>query len=192
MKKLIYLTLLFLTNFCFSQVGIGTDSPHASSILELKSDNKGLILPKVSTINRDLILNPAEGLLIFNTNENCIQQNKGTEAVPNWQCLVNDKPSLKSFYMPSINIDTSTIGNGQTFNLFESYKNQFENPVVKSTGSPSTIPFYSLATDLYYYITYFDSSIFANVSIDASGIMTYDVIASSTGCAFMTVLFVQK
>ncbi len=69
MKSNLTLLGLFLifTTTCFSQVGIGVEVPNASSILELKSSDKGLLLPRLTTAERDLIASPAEGLTIYNT-----------------------------------------------------------------------------------------------------------------------------
>ena len=49
------------------QVGIGTQTPHSSSILELNSTSKGLLLPRLTVDQRDAISSPTEGLLIYNT-----------------------------------------------------------------------------------------------------------------------------
>ena len=48
-------------------VGIGTDSPNASSIFEVSSFIKGFLPPRMSTTQRDAISTPAEGLEIYNT-----------------------------------------------------------------------------------------------------------------------------
>jgi hypothetical protein len=50
-------------------VGIGTNSPHASAVLELNSSNKGFLGPKValkSATDLVTIPNPAVGLLVYN------------------------------------------------------------------------------------------------------------------------------
>ena len=48
MKQLILLTLTFCYSInSFSQVGIGTAEPNASSQLEVKADDKGVLLPQV-------------------------------------------------------------------------------------------------------------------------------------------------
>jgi uncharacterized protein (TIGR02145 family) len=56
-------------------VGIGSTSftPDASSVLELQSVTQGFLPPRLTTEQRDLIQNPAEGLLIFNTTTKCIE-----------------------------------------------------------------------------------------------------------------------
>ncbi len=75
MKSLYLITplLFFMSSFCFSQVGIGTMSPNASSILDITATDKGMLVPRVSLPDiSDLNLdgtNPAvPGLLIWNTN----------------------------------------------------------------------------------------------------------------------------
>jgi integrin beta 8 len=50
-------------------VGIGDEkfTPHPSALLELKSGAKGLLIPRVTESDRQAIDNPAEGLLIYQT-----------------------------------------------------------------------------------------------------------------------------
>ena len=56
-----------------AQVGIGTTTPDASAILDLKSENKGFLPPRMTTAQRDAISSPAEGLTIYNTSVKCLQ-----------------------------------------------------------------------------------------------------------------------
>jgi hypothetical protein len=48
--------------------GIGTTTPDASSLLEIKSTSKGLLVSRMTKVQRDAIASPATGLLIFQTN----------------------------------------------------------------------------------------------------------------------------
>src|SRR6266513_2684676 len=48
--------------------GIGTTTPNASSLLEIKSTSKGLLISRMTKAQRDVIAAPATGLLIFQTN----------------------------------------------------------------------------------------------------------------------------
>src|SRR6266487_3333141 len=48
--------------------GIGTTTPNASSLLEVKSTTKGVLIPRMTKTQRDAIVSPAEGLLIYQTN----------------------------------------------------------------------------------------------------------------------------
>ena len=68
MKKITYLLFLFITTISFSQVGIGTTTPDASSALDLFSENSGLLLPRMLESERAAIENPVEGLMIYQTN----------------------------------------------------------------------------------------------------------------------------
>ena len=74
-KLIIFLFfLIFYSNNTFSQVGILTDTPHASSALEIESTDKGILIPRI-TLTNDLsspspISSPAIGLLIFNSGAN--------------------------------------------------------------------------------------------------------------------------
>lgn len=50
-------------------VSINTDGndPHPSSMLDIKSTDRGFLIPRITSTNRDLIPSPAIGLLIYNT-----------------------------------------------------------------------------------------------------------------------------
>jgi len=48
--------------------GIGTTTPAASSLLEINSTSKGVLLPRMSKPQRDNIVNPSTGLIIYQTN----------------------------------------------------------------------------------------------------------------------------
>jgi cell division septum initiation protein DivIVA len=49
------------------RVGIGTAVPHASSIVDIFSTSRGLLIPRLTTLQRNAIVGPAAGLLIFQT-----------------------------------------------------------------------------------------------------------------------------
>jgi hypothetical protein len=48
--------------------GVGTTTPDASSLFELKSTSKGILISRMTKNQRDAIVAPATGLLIFQTN----------------------------------------------------------------------------------------------------------------------------
>jgi len=48
--------------------GIGTTSPNASSLLEIKSTSKGILISRMTKTQRDAIASPATGLLLYQTN----------------------------------------------------------------------------------------------------------------------------
>jgi hypothetical protein len=70
MKKIsCFLILVFflVPLFVGAQVGIGTVNPDPSALLELYSKSGGLLVPRMTSSERDLIVAPAVGLLIYNT-----------------------------------------------------------------------------------------------------------------------------
>ena len=70
MKKIISILLITffgISQIVYAQVGIGTVNPDTSSILDLTATSQGLLIPRMNTEQRDAILNPATGLLIYNT-----------------------------------------------------------------------------------------------------------------------------
>ncbi|AUC83542.1 ice-binding family protein [Lacinutrix sp. Bg11-31] len=68
----------------YAQVGIGTTTPDTSSILDVSSSSKGLLMPRLTTTERDNITLPATGLIIFNTTLVDGQLNTGSPSSPNW------------------------------------------------------------------------------------------------------------
>lgn len=51
----------------FKGVGIGTTNPDQSALLDLSSNNKGLLLPRMTLQQRSSINQPAQGLLVYQT-----------------------------------------------------------------------------------------------------------------------------
>ncbi len=85
LRKFLILITITSTFLVHSQVGIGTTDPDDSAMLDVTSTASGVLLPRLTTVQRDAIANPATGLLIFNTNTNSYQYNFGAPAVPNWR-----------------------------------------------------------------------------------------------------------
>jgi uncharacterized protein (TIGR02145 family) len=75
MKQLfLLLTILSLIFSTYAQnVGIGTTTPAASAVLDLNSTTKGFLPPRMTTAERNLIVTPATGLVIFNTSTNSLE-----------------------------------------------------------------------------------------------------------------------
>jgi len=63
-----------------AQVAVTTDgtAPDNSAMLDVKSTSKGLLLPRMTTTERDGISNPAVGLIIYNTDFNTLEVFDGT------------------------------------------------------------------------------------------------------------------
>ncbi|KUF37922.1 hypothetical protein AV926_01450 [Myroides marinus] len=203
MKQLYFamLAVLFST-VSFAQTKIGTSPDiNADAMFEVESTNKGLLLPRVelnSTKEAAPMSTHVAGMTVYNTKaQNDVLVGFYYNDGEKWQQMVTkDYKAVKFFYMPSIVFDTSEDRSGVTINLFEEYKKQFalqNDSHFISEGAPKAgIPYFEKATDLYYYVTSYDKTVFTIKSITKEGLMTYDVKAQATDCTIMNVVFVVK
>lgn len=76
--------MLLCMQYGYTQVGIGTTTPDNSSILDIESNSQGVLLPRLTTAQRNAIVNPANGLLFYNTDLAEFQFNNGNTATPDW------------------------------------------------------------------------------------------------------------
>ncbi|MCH7396973.1 hypothetical protein MM236_03195, partial [Belliella sp. DSM 107340] len=69
-KNLLLLIFFFFAHYLtYAQVGIGTEDPHVSAALEIESTNKGILIPRMTSIQKESIQNPAIALLVFQVDE---------------------------------------------------------------------------------------------------------------------------
>ena len=80
----VLLCLLAFTVHAQDGMGIGTTNPDNSAVLEIKSATKGLLTPRMGTSAVNTIDNPAEGLIIFDTDKNTFVFNAGPSGTKNW------------------------------------------------------------------------------------------------------------
>jgi hypothetical protein len=69
MKIIILSLLLSSLTFCSNaqNVGIGTTTPHPSAALDISDTSKGILIPRMTMNQRIAIQNPAEGLMVYQT-----------------------------------------------------------------------------------------------------------------------------
>lgn len=60
-------------------IGINTTDPDSTAILDISSGDRGILIPRMSTLQRSMITGPALGLQIFNTDINCLQFFNGNQ-----------------------------------------------------------------------------------------------------------------
>jgi hypothetical protein len=68
MRNLFVFIAIFISISVSAQVGIGTTTPAASSMLEIVSTSKGLLIPRMTEAERIVIASPAEGLVVYQSN----------------------------------------------------------------------------------------------------------------------------
>ena len=68
-----FILLLLAIGVTNAQMGIGTDEPDASALLDIKASDKGLLIPRMDlgnlTSNTSPVNRPTESLLVYNTDE---------------------------------------------------------------------------------------------------------------------------
>ncbi len=84
-----------------AQVGIGTTSPQASSMLDVTSTSKGVLVPRMTNTQMLAISTPVAGLQIFNTTYNSIYTYNGSA----W---IGEKKFISMMVLKG---DTVTLGN---------------------------------------------------------------------------------
>lgn len=55
-----------------ASAGMGTSAPDPSARLDVSSTTKGFLPPRMTTAQRDAIVSPATGLVVYNTTEDCL------------------------------------------------------------------------------------------------------------------------
>lgn len=81
-------TTLFAQN---NNVGIGTTTPNSTAILDVTSTTKGVLVPRLTTAQRTAISQPAQGLLVYDTDLECFYYyNTATNA---WVSLCQAGPA---------------------------------------------------------------------------------------------------
>lgn len=72
MKLYLYLFFSLISLVVSAQVGIGTNTPDNSAILEVQATDRGVLFPRMTTVQRTSISNPAAGLHVFDISSNSL------------------------------------------------------------------------------------------------------------------------
>ncbi len=115
MKKLLTLLLLCISIFVKAQVGIGTSNP--LSALDITSTTGGLLIPRMTTFQRDAIVSPVNGLQIYNTTTNSVDIYRLTQ----WQSSTSTNPLSNLVYVHSLSDLPTPSGSVITLNASKMY-----------------------------------------------------------------------
>ncbi|MBI4929921.1 MAG: tail fiber domain-containing protein [Bacteroidetes bacterium] len=92
MKKVLFfcsvVAFFFAAKNSFAQnqnVGIGTLTPNASAMLDVVSLSKGVLVPRMNTLQMNTIASPSNGLIVYNTDSSCFWYYK----INTWTSLCN-------------------------------------------------------------------------------------------------------
>ncbi|MEO6230686.1 MAG: FG-GAP repeat protein [Ferruginibacter sp.] len=106
----LFVMLLLITTVHAQGVGINTDGsqPNASALLDVKSTTKGMLFPRMSTNERNAIVNPVAGLLVFDLNEKTLYMYDGGKWV-GFSPRPDYTRAVTNFEQPDLS-DTSLTG----------------------------------------------------------------------------------
>lgn len=119
MKNLCFLLLLFSFSAGMAQhVAInGTGaSPDAKAMLDIASTTSGLLIPRMTTAQRDLISTPPNGLQVYNLTTNTLDIYRGSR----WESLP-DNPASNLVYVYSLADLPAPSGNAITLDATKMY-----------------------------------------------------------------------
>lgn len=112
-KLLALVMLLLCAGIAAAQnVGIGTNTPNASALLDISSTTKGVLVPRMTTAQRTAVVSPVKGLLVFDTDTNGFWFYDGTA----WNDLLSSTEIIKQngVVRNSTNIATDNFVFGST------------------------------------------------------------------------------
>ncbi|SDI40431.1 hypothetical protein [Chryseobacterium jejuense] len=208
MKRKELFSLGFLiSNLCIAQVGINTPNPQATLDITLQEgystgDKAGITVPLLTGDQIEAIhpTNIKPGTLVYSVSPSTAASKEvynigywfWKNSSDKWEPLNSSSPTF--FYSPSVVVitDVSDPSFG-TIDLYNNYKSQFTTPMVSSIGSAGRIYTYN-NSQLEYYITWYDTSVFTNVQISEKGVLTYQLSAGADTSkpSYMNVVFVVK
>lgn len=124
---LLLLIFILVSPVISGQVAVSNDGtlPAGSAMLDVKSTSKGMLPPRMTTAQRDAIVSPAAGLLIYNTDCSDLQYYNGAGWVPGGNAGALTTPVV----IGNSTACANSIGNAYT--VF---------PVAGATGYNWTVP----------------------------------------------------
>jgi len=150
-------------------VGIGTSTPDSSAVLELSIDElsspKGVLLPRLTTVQRDAIILPAPTLLIYNVTLGRFEYNIGSAELPVWTPLqAGNSPITNAWALTGnlgIDADQNFIGtnDGQDLVFKTNSTERFRissngNVLLKSGATAGEMQFYTPASNGNFYTSF--------------------------------------
>ncbi len=96
-------------------MGVGTYAPNSSAIMDVSSTDKGILLPRMTTIQRDAISLPSNGLQIYNTDTSCLNIYNKTNA--SWTNLCSAVKTFLPKFIAYRTVDLELTTNDVRYNI---------------------------------------------------------------------------
>ncbi|AEH01504.1 hypothetical protein Lacal_1656 [Lacinutrix sp. 5H-3-7-4] len=130
LTRLLFLLFVFCTTAVFSQVGIGTVNPDASSALDISSTTQGLLAPRMTTAERLAITTPANGLLVYDITTLSFYYFNGTNWVEVLSTTVPARDNYKLVKDITDLADELTAGGGSQYQLNSDFLYEINGTIV--------------------------------------------------------------
>ena len=172
MKNLISALFLLTVISTHAQVGINTDGtvPDNSAMLDVKSTDKGVLLPRMTMAQRNAIANPANGLMIYQTdNTPGFYYNSGTAASPVW-VMTGTGSGWGLTGNSGTSAATNFIGTTDNVPLVFKVNNEVAGKIDKNFSN----------TSLGYYSLYFNTSGYSNTACGSEALASNNLGSFNT------------
>ena len=183
LKKILSLIIFFLLAInSFSQVAINTsgNAPATSSMLDITSTTKGLLIPRMTQAERTAIITPSSGLLVYQTNLSIgfwfyngtsWTQLSAAPAGTEWWI----RPVAASYIQPISNANVRVYDAGQTYGIYyDGNTNQYGAWLQTSSATSPTAAVAGFSNVLGYqtygYLGFNGNYSDGGLSIDGSGV----------------------
>jgi len=108
-------------------VGINTAAPDASAVLDVSSSTQGILLPRMTSAQIAAIESPAEGLMVYNTDMNCLMSYFN----PSFKCIYIDRATTTT--------NDGTVVPKNPAPIFSSLTNSVAQPYVNNVASVNSV-----------------------------------------------------
>lgn len=110
-NKLFLLFALCFTQLSMSQVGINTTTPDPSAMLEVSSNDKGILIPRLTTANR-IAMADVQGMLVYDATLNQFFYNDGTQ----WISFLTAASTTQA---GTVGLGSTTTGTGDGWGYYD-------------------------------------------------------------------------
>ena len=177
-KNNILITIVIMLSYnasLMAQVGINTTTPDPSSMLDIQSTAKGLLIPRMTLVERNNIPSPAQGLMVYQTDNTpgFYYYNGST-----WSAIVaaeDDKWIVQGVNMYNANTGNVGIGTATPKELFQIGDNSASSNtllVTSGEGEVSSLTLY--LEDNNDYVNYSDRTAIGNINFSINERITAD------------------
>jgi collagen type VII alpha len=109
MKKILIIALILIGIRSFAQQNVSISdvpsTPNPTSVLDVSSTTKGMLIPRLTTAQRNAIQGPANGLLVYDTDVKCVMYY--SNATNSWGSLC-DGANLSNLLSNTVNVPAGT------------------------------------------------------------------------------------